>query len=208
MKLLELFDKANNGDYKWDPTPMQIEEALIRECSKYFHECGLLDENNQLWRGMHLDGKGFIRVDARKEKREPLHTPVAAHDIMNNFFKEKFGWAARDGMFATGSRSLASQFGPLHAVFPIGDFNFLWSPEIKDATADFYIGDFNNEQWEEDEGLIAGFESKLAHTKWKTDDLPAAINSKGEIMIDCDAYFVLSADKIDEIDWHFIFDSI
>jgi hypothetical protein len=39
-------------------------------------------------------------------------------------------------LFASGKPSQAAAYGPLHFLFPIGGFEFMWSPEIIDAWGD------------------------------------------------------------------------
>lgn len=206
MKLLELFDKANGGDYAWEPIPMQIEETIIRDCADYLREASdCLTDTTQMWRGSLDHEKKFQRVESRLEDREPKDTKKVVHDAINKFFEKHFGWKARNGVFASGHISTAHMYGKPYAIFPIGSFSYVWSPDVVDLHGDY--GHFldNYAEYEDYDQLERGLEHGL---KWKTDDLQTAIKKGNEIMLNCKAYYMMDVDLVDELDWEYIHSAI
>lgn len=209
MKLLrELMDVANNGGYTWDPTPLQIEETLIKHCAPFLRAVdGGVNQHQQLWRGGDEGGKKkFDRIEARTGARNPKDTPQNVHDYLNKWFKEKFGWSARDALFCSGRQGVASQYGDIKAIFPIGRFSYIWSPDIQDMYSDLHLKHYGYD--DEDEFSWDMLDKRLDKTNWKTDGLDEALKGMSEIMINCDAYFILAKDLVDEIDWHYVYEAI
>ena len=48
-------------------------------------------------------------------------------------FYRKFKWKPRStGVFCTGDKEQAKGYGGLATVWPIGNFKYIWNPEIRD----------------------------------------------------------------------------
>lgn len=217
MKLKHLFefDSVNNGDHKWEPLPMQIEETLVKECSDYFHEMkGKVRGFEQLWRGTtDVSGSTKMHLVKAHKNRMPTSTAPAVHEMMNKWFKKKFGWTARNGVFATGLSSVASQYGAEHnqdfAIFPVGSFGYLWSASISDLYADLELNTFDSKSYDfdpdHDEKML---EINLNQFKWNSTNLDKVVGRDIEVMIDCDEYILLNRDVLDDVDWDYIYDAI
>jgi hypothetical protein len=129
--------------------------------------------------------------------RKPKDTPLLVHNAMNEVFKKKFGWNARNGVFVTGSDMFAGTFSTVHAVFPIGEFKFLWSPQIEDVYGDVVepvLGDDWEEDWA-DRGEIH-FQDDLLGYPWSTKDFAEALKSMHEIMLSCESYYAFLFDSV------------
>jgi hypothetical protein len=72
-------------------------------------------------------------VTTVRQDRLPLSTNVNMHNFLVKGFIEA-GFKAHRGnsLFCTGSLNQADTYGTVFCVFPIGDFHFTWSPEIRD----------------------------------------------------------------------------
>lgn len=68
--------------------------------------------------------------------RAPRDTPRNFHNSVDNILESKFGWRARSSsIFTNGSTLVADSYGEPCAVFPVGKFKSLWSPDVSDLTA-------------------------------------------------------------------------
>ena len=86
-----------------------------------------------LYRGLH-DTEGYGKKTARLTSRTPQDSSAKTHSHINQYFEKKFGHPYRNGVFASGSKVIASEYGQgePYVIFPIGDFEYLWSQHIPD----------------------------------------------------------------------------
>jgi len=95
------------------------------------------------YRGMPLDHAeeicaGLYRSQTNRD-RQPKDSPPWLHNAMNDNLIKKCGIALRScSVFATASVIEASNYGDVHAIFPIGDFNYAWSKLVEDPTHVFF----------------------------------------------------------------------
>jgi hypothetical protein len=71
-------------------------------------------------------------VEARKDRRPKDTNKKISKEIDEVFFKE-YGIKPRtEGTFTTPVKHVAGHYGQVFMFFPIGDFKYLWSEEIRD----------------------------------------------------------------------------
>ena len=108
-------------------------DKIITDCSEYISLLKECPKGYFLYRGF----RGAI-VDfwlfTHDFNRKPLHTPQEIHDRINTIYEAQFGWKIRSGVFCFGSKSLARvppslTYGKQYLLFPVGAFNFVFSPE-------------------------------------------------------------------------------
>jgi len=77
-----------------------------------------------------------IRKYKPRKNRRPTDSSLLFHNIMDNAFKEKFGWKSRsEGVFATSDEN--EEYGDTSTIFfPIGKYKYIWSSSIKDLYED------------------------------------------------------------------------
>jgi hypothetical protein len=87
-----------------------------------------------LYRGISSSnfGEPMITKRVRLDDREPTDTTEELHALANEYFVEQYGAPFRNSMFVTGDDSWAGAYGRIYSVYPIGDFEYLWSPKTKD----------------------------------------------------------------------------
>lgn len=73
-----------------------------------------------------------IRHSRLDDGRTPRDTPEDIHYELNYEFNEKFGWNVRDGIFASSNYIDIQVYGVPKVFMPIGEYEFVWSPTIKD----------------------------------------------------------------------------
>jgi len=102
---------------------------LIRKDCKRFYDHGVVT----LYRG----AKGKPRFFKHKtlKNRKPRDTDNDFHDAGNEYFKRRFNIPFRSAsIFVTGSHQVASNYGPVYLILPIGKFNYCWSNRVEDYT--------------------------------------------------------------------------
>lgn len=171
MKLIDLFEEElpNNFD--------GIVEIIQRDC-KPFLESGV---TRLLFRGMRNKTKTFMKIAVRQD-RQPKSMDVDIHNLADKWFDEKFGFKARTtAVFVSGDSVEAKDYGKLYAIFPIGDFRFVWSQK----SSDLFVSLFD----------LAGTVKKLEQLDFKDTDFVDAIKSGNEIMLHCTEYYAVAVDR-------------
>jgi hypothetical protein len=187
MKLFELQEES-------------LENLLIRDCAKFIKELPILSDKKQLWRG--IEKQKYALRNKPHPKRRPLDTPIEVHKKLNVYFEQKFGWPARQGLFCTASKGFAHQYGDgmVVAVFPIGDYKYVWSPDVSDIYGLYLdMDEFlepKNIKWEE-------VKKQLDEAEWKNSQMIELFNvSEGiEISFKCDEFYFLKEKDVKTINW-------
>ena len=175
-------------------------QMIKKDCKKFFYESRFMHRNLPLYRRMKRNIKKYEIITPRKN-RKPRDTPIEIHKELDKLFKNEFGWKVRsEGVFCSGSIT-SSIYGNLYYMFPIGKFEYVWSPDIKDLTVELERFDVllsQDDKWyttnikETDEIL-----SQLIYT-YKDDNFLKALESGKEIALKCDKYYAVNANYIDE----------
>lgn len=104
-------------------------------------------EGNLMWHGANnkILGYDMAIIKPVHKRPSPRNTPSNIHNELIRAFDEAGFKANRDDLFVTGDIHEASSYGVPGAVFPLGDYDFTWSPEILDMFTD--LNDKNPRQW-------------------------------------------------------------
>jgi len=165
---------------------------IKKDCQPY------LNENKDplyspLYRGLGKKiSDPMVTKTVRLDDRKPSDTPQQLHDVFNSYFTKHHGHPFRNAMFVSGSDIEASGYGKVYKIFPIGDYNYVWSSDIDDLWMTFdnwtaeegYRYDDNNE-------YLSFLNEVVKKAQWHTDNLKAAIDSKHEIMMRCGSYHAI-----------------
>ena len=120
-----------------------------------------------------------------RSDRLPLDSDPKFHKILDDSFNRVFGFRARsNSVMATGDPDQASDYGVLYIIFPKGSFKFIWSEKIYDAYTGGLYGIQDVPEKEQDMMIKANYSNT---------NLPAAIMSKHEIMINCKDYIAIQS---------------
>jgi hypothetical protein len=121
-----------------------------------------------------------------RSDRKPRDMYQNVHNKMDKLFDEKFGWKARsNGIFCTGDRTTALGYGTAFMVFPIGNFKFIWSPEVEDLWR-WVRGHISSRKGKSTVPDLEGISETYTNK-----DFPKAIKSGNEIIINCKEYYML-----------------
>ena len=111
----------------------KIIAQLFKACRPYIEELRKNKATQFFYRGTDkINNKRIIMVKPRKD-RQPKDMPYEAHEYIDNYFKKKFGWKPRsEGVFTSYYRGNAGTYGSSTMFFPIGKYEYLFSPVITD----------------------------------------------------------------------------
>ncbi len=186
------------------PAMLQTFAGIIkRDCQPYLREAKPFDPYVQLMRGMGEANKNFIdNKSIRLDDRTPKDIPKELHDKINQFFKQKFGGSFRNALFATGDYIQAENYGNVYYIFPIGNFKYLYNPEIEDLFMNyddyapwFKLGDTTPEperQRKKQAAMQNFFDEEIVTGAWHNTNLQAGIQSGMEVMIRAKGYHAIS----------------
>ena len=161
-------------------------DAIEKDCKPYMKFLKSIKYSHFLIRDDSGRYDSFIKKKVRKDRR-PSDSTMTDHKKMDEWLLNRFGWKARsEALFCYGAgiRDL-STFD--YMVFPIGNFKFVWSPDIRDA-------------WN-----YGGIDSYSKHTisEWYDDartytdkDLNSSVKSQSEIMVKCGYAWLLNTNNL------------
>jgi len=168
---------------------------IIAQCQQYIEQ---KPKHEELWRGFRSAPEVDIFKKTMRDDRKPSKTPPFVHLLANEFLSTRCGYKFRNGVFASGDYTEAIAYThhkrPAYAIYPIGDFEFCWSPYIKDLTLDI--------KWSD---VLAGKTTNeikravfqiLEQADFRNTDLAAAIESGNEVMLWAYEYFAISKDEL------------
>src|SRR5574343_57678 len=119
---------------------MRLEKYLNEEESDYVSQ--IIDnvdksylntvlKNGWLYRGTE-DTSDFVMKTVRKN-RTPMTTPKLVQKTLDELFFNKFGWNPRSqSAFISGDKGQAEGYGEAYLFFPIGEYRFVWSKDVRD----------------------------------------------------------------------------
>lgn len=169
--------------------PQDFHEMIKRDCKPW------LTATNKcmdpfFYRGS--TGINFFKKKPRKDRRT-RNTPDDQSKEIDIGFKKEFGWKPRsEGVFITSSILDAKYYGDAYFFFAIGNFKYVWSPDIDDLynrlskvmakLEDEHGNPFDEEPYQE--------VAKL----YQNNDLCSAQSAQYEVTVKCKEYYMLNQD--------------
>ena len=162
-----------------------VVEQIKLHCQPFLNE---VEDPFSLLRGLHATNEWAVNRPVRLENRKPMSSPQKLHDEINFIMRKKFGAEFRNSLFCTGAESMAHVYGMPFAIFPVGDYEYLWSPKYRDLYTAYDIFRVNHDK--------RHFVQQLDWDAFQDDKLNAAIHKGGEIMVRCKNYYGLNMNHI------------
>jgi len=115
-------------------------QRIKQDCKIYLDMNPLTINHLALYRGISGNLAQSRLITVRKDRR-PRDSTDCMHYAFNEYFKEKFGKPYRSiSVFCTGDPDIANEYagsGTNHVIFPVGDFDYCWSPQLSDLFGEF-----------------------------------------------------------------------
>lgn len=181
----------------------KIKAILLKDCAPFMKVC---KRSGFMYRGIkNIDEEDPILIDGMDEiplfkktvrtDRRPLNSSNEAQVMYDKWFEKKFGYKVRaESMFCfpEDEKDGAKQYGPVCLVFPIGDFEYVWSPKVVDLQiyTEDKIGGYGDE---------ADIIAMLDKAGYKNTGLGSALGKGSEIMVKCKSYYAIPADFVHDI---------
>ena len=126
MRFIEYLNEQENSI-------QEIFKKIEKDCKPFLKELtkhSLVDD--LLYSGRKKKFEGYFKGKVRKD-RKPKDMPEEVHNWLDDWFEDKFGVRARSqSLFTIPKGSIAAGYGTPYAIFPIGNYKIIWSPEIED----------------------------------------------------------------------------
>jgi len=134
----KVFLESDDSQFDFGPAKSAEEAAqlIFADCQPFLKESHFISSPRfRLYRGLnHLPDRAIFAEVKSMLDRGPRDSSAAIHKLLDAHFKEKFGIPFRSqGVFTTSKMGIASDYGAVKLIFPIGKFDYLWSPKIEDA---------------------------------------------------------------------------
>lgn len=140
-----------------------------------------------MFRGLD-ESQELVRKRVRKNRR-PKDSWEEYSEYLDNALKEKFGWKPRsEGLFVSGNYMMASSYGHVHVIFPVGNFKYIWNTDYKDNLK--LIGSRHSPHPKDNAGIVEPrIERSIMNNEFINNNINDALRKGHEIMIKCDEYF-------------------
>jgi hypothetical protein len=194
-----------------DESISDIADVIIKNCKPFLNEINNEPTTYIMWRGTkELKNILLLRKTVRLNRR-PRDMDQSLFIKVDKWFKKNMGIPFRSqGLFVSGSSTVAKIFGFPNIIFPIGNFEYCWSPIYDDLTDNIVnrisslkttdkeefsylkmngsnIKDYHLDEILSDGKFVLNKKLKLALTKYE----------RNEIIISCKEYFILDAKRND-----------
>ncbi len=116
-------------------TPIQLYNKIQKECSQIITL--YKKEQRVFYRGVKSYQQWWKPKKVRIRSRIPKDTPIGTHQWLNDYFKKRFGWPARNGVLATPRRYTATYYADdnkdnVYVFCPVNRYKFIYNPDVTD----------------------------------------------------------------------------
>jgi len=170
--------------------------TILTECQPFLQQCG----RRWMWRGVRSQPDAFIHKEIRVANRKPKDTPGRLHKKFNAVFMKEHGAPFRNAMFSAGKPGAVDDYGRVYAVFPEGDFEFIWNPGVADLFGKWQetyepshrVGEMEMSRMARLTKAEDKFIKKYVTGEYMNTDLEMALSSGNEIMVRGSGYYGIS----------------
>lgn len=187
MKFTQFLIEQDQEDKELD----QWMYAVAKDCKPAITAAGGPLEYG-LYRGMPVDQPALHKQV--RTSRKPKDTEEKMHKVMDHWFYENYGIRYRTNAIAgTGDPSSAEYYGTPYLTFPVGQFSFIWSPDLIDIGADV-DGRMPADSFEYSMGeYVEQIEAVLNKARFfHNEKFHQALESGHEIMIHTNEYYAIN----------------
>jgi hypothetical protein len=196
----------------------ELAKKLFKECRPYIEELRKNKLDHFFYRGTNKKTNDLMKIKPRTD-RYPKDMPQGVHEYIDNYFYRKFKWRPRsEGVFTSYRRSEVLNYGFAYIFFPIGKYQYIFSPDIEDLYGELdgntimdYIGEdepseylydnfeyeYRDKYGEESEGGTWHYEGTDTLESNRTEAANVAAEAEGAAIEDEDVY----GDIWDKLEW-------
>ena len=174
-------------------------EQIKKDCQPFIKE--IKNPNCFLYSG-RKEKLPYIKKKVRKD-RKPLDTPEVIHNALNDIFKKKFGIKLRsESLFVSKCIGQASGYGTPYIILPIGKYKLYSNTDITDlySSLNQYVNLTELVEFWTTEYIKPAKEDFMNRAQkivdgYKETTSPVKQRDKQEIMLVCDEYYAINAEK-------------
>ena len=117
-------------DDQWE----KLRNGLLSNCKLFIKD--IKGVNKLLYRSSPRIIESYQIIRSHLMDRIPKDIDRQMHDELNDEFERRFGWAVRNGVFASSDYDdIKSYHKNTYIFFPIGNYECVWSPYVDDLYA-------------------------------------------------------------------------
>jgi hypothetical protein len=133
FKIVEIAKEERQIKTKGQFDAGKVIQYINTNCQPFLKMMAKEGIKRPLYRGINADYGHEVMIKKVRKNRRPTDTDTRLHNLLSAAFTSVFGWSARSqGVFATGHDHDAYSYGKVYAIFPIGNFKFIYSKNIGD----------------------------------------------------------------------------
>lgn len=180
-------------------------EQFKKDCSFMLHQLEGTNGKLLMYRGYYnvpTDSAGWT-IETWTQRSEPRDTKKKVHDATNEHFMNTFGIPGRNWVFGTSDiqdAGMYSSASKVAAIFPIGKFQWLNSPNIMDYTSWVMLERQKIQKDNPDlpydevyEQLLDDLPTLLDKVVWNFNEhFVESLKSRCEIMFKCEKYYAFN----------------
>lgn len=123
--------------------------------------------------------------------------PSYLKDAFNDIFEKYYGYPYCKGIHCYFVDQPIPQNHKQYIVFPVGDFNYCWSPDIT-SIFDYYVSHTSETRidYEYTYSEVIGYVDNEVRYKYVNNQIIDAIDTFNEIMVYCDEYIAIPFDSL------------
>lgn len=181
-------------------------EQFKKDCAFVLEQLAGTKGKKLLYHGTTTNISDDFDVFQFRARTKPRDSTRSMHDRLNSFFTDQFGGPIRNWMFVTGRKNDALMYGYVHAIFPIGEFDWVCGldDDLHDLagwhsmlSAQIFNADTTRKLAYDQRDVLATDHmiNKMRHQKWKhNEDLVKCISSNNEIHFKTKQYYQFRLD--------------
>lgn len=127
-----------------------IGEMIAKNCAPFLKDIGFNEEMNigsdfpLLFRGMGKNDAVLLRKNVRNDRRD-LDIPEIVSNYIDDAFLRVYDHRYHtNSLFASSNQEQAKTYGDVFIIFPVGNYEAIWSYEIYDLYYQLHVALFNS----------------------------------------------------------------
>ena len=176
----------------------ELSEEIYSNCSKYIKEIkGAKGALVRTIAQFGITSKGAVIKKKTRPDRKPKDIPIEIHKKIDDMFYKTYGWRARSKnvAFCWAMPFNYPTFSNLSLFFPVGNYKYLWSPDVEDLFESL-------EKTFSYDDEVELFAKEILPT-YTDKGLKMACTTNHEVMVNCKEYYLIRPELIERVNERF-----